>query len=145
MKDILTKWGARVAGRGFAQIPNYLLELNRFVDDEHKLNATEMLTLIHLVASWWKKNEMPFPSMRTLSERSGVSERQVQRALKSLEGKGYFKKERKRIKTVISSNVYDLTPTVKILDEIAEHYGNAHPRRIKTAKELETETAAEPE
>lgn len=133
MSDMLTKWGPKVAKRGFAQIPNYLLELNRFVDDEHKLNATESLTLIHLVASWWKKDEMPFPSMRTLSERSGVSERQVQRALKSLEGKGYFKKERKRIKTVISSNVYDLMPTVKILNEIAEHYGNIHPRQIKTA------------
>jgi len=73
---------------------------------------------------------MPFPSMRTLSDRSGVSERQIQRSLKSLESKGYFKKLRKQVKTVISSNVYDLGPLVKILDEVAGHYGNAHPRRL---------------
>lgn len=71
--------------------------------------------------------------MRTLSERSGMSERQIQRALKSLETKGYFVRLKKQLKTAISSNVYDLSPLVKILDEVAEHFGNQHPRQIRSA------------
>jgi DNA replication protein DnaD len=131
-QDIIEKWGASVAKRGFVQLPNYLLQINRFVADEHKLTAVESLVLIHLVASWWKTAELPFPSMKTLAERSGISERQVQRAIKALEEKQYITKTRKKIKTVIASNVYDLGPTVKILQEIAEHYGNEHPRKLRT-------------
>lgn len=134
MSDILSKWGKEVAERGFTQIPNYLLQINMFVHDDHKLSASETLILIHLIASWWNKDEMPFPSMKTLAERSGISERQVQRALKALEEKGYLTKTKKKIKTVISSNVYDLMPTVKILEEVAGHYGNAHPRKIQNNK-----------
>lgn len=134
MQDIVEKWGVAVARRGFAQLPNYLLQVNSFVAEEHKLTATELLVLIHLVASWWKKEEMPFPSMRTLSERSGISERQVQRAIKGLEEKRYLTKTRKRIKTVLATNVYDLSPTVRVMQEIAEHYVNDRPRKLLSEK-----------
>ena len=31
MSEVASKWGTPVAERGFAQIPNYLLLLNRFL------------------------------------------------------------------------------------------------------------------
>lgn len=131
MSDILTKWGKEVAERGFAQIPHYLMHINMFVGDEHKLSPAESLVLLHLVATWWKKDEMPFPSMNTLAQRIGISERQVQRAIKSLEQKGYISKEKKRVKGIIASNVYDLTPLVQILKDAAEAFVNKYPRQIK--------------
>lgn len=134
MSDILSKWGNAVASRGFTQIPNYLLRINMFVHEDHQLSATETLILIHLISAWWKEDEMPFPSMRSLAEYSGISERQVQRAIKALDEKKYLVKTKKKVKTVISSNVYDLRPTVKILEEVAEHFDNVHPRKIKTLK-----------
>ena len=132
MQDIASKWGQEVAERGFAQIPNYLMQINLFVHDDHKLSPAEMIVLLHLVASWWKKDEMPFPSMNTLAQRGGISERQVQRSIKSLEQKGYLTKTKRKIKTVIASNVYDLSPLVQILKDVAEHFVNKHPRKIKT-------------
>jgi predicted transcriptional regulator len=134
MQDVATKWGLEVAERGFAQIPNYLIQLNLFVHDDHKLSPAEMVVLLQLVAAWWKKDEMPFPSMNTLSERAGISERQVQRSIKSLEQKGYLKKTKKKIKGVIASNVYDLLPLTEILQTIAGHFINKHPRKIVTPK-----------
>jgi predicted transcriptional regulator len=134
MQDIATKWGLEVAERGFAQIPNYLIQLNLFVHDDHKLSPAEMVVLLQLVATWWKKDEMPFPSMNTLAERAGISERQVQRSIKSLEQKGYLKKAKKKIKGVIASNVYDLSPLVRILGTVAEHFVNKHPRKISTPR-----------
>ncbi len=132
MQDIKSKWGNGVAERGFTQVPNYLLQINMFVAEEIRLSPAEMIVLLHLVGSWWKKNEMPFLAMRTLSDRTGVSERQVQRAIKSLEEKGYIKKERKKIKGIIASNSYDLTPLVEILKIVDEHFINKHPRTIKS-------------
>lgn len=137
MQDIATKWGLEVAKRGFAQIPNYLIQLNLHVHDDHKLSPAEMVVLLQLVASWWKKDEMPFPSMSTLAERAWISERQVQRSIKSLEQKGYLKKAKKKIKGVIASNVYDLSPLVHILQTIAAHFINKHPRKITTPKETQ--------
>lgn len=135
MDDISSKWGKDVAERGFTQIPNYLLQINMFVHEDHQISAAEMLVLIHLIASWWKKDEMPYPSMRTLSERSGISERQVQRAIKALEQKGYLRKSKKKIKNLLASNAYDLRPTVEILQTVADYYINKHPRNIKVSKE----------
>jgi predicted transcriptional regulator len=134
MQDMTTKWGREVAERGFTQIPNYLVQINKFVHDDHKLSPAEMMVLLQLVASWWKKGEMPFPSMSTLAERTGISERQVQRAIKSLEQKGYLTKTKKKIKGVIASNVYDLSPLVQMLKDIAGHFINKHPRNIKGPK-----------
>jgi DNA-binding transcriptional regulator YhcF (GntR family) len=130
MQDILSKWGKGVAERGFTQIPNYLLQINLFVIDEKKLSPVEMVVLLQLVASWWKKEDMPFLAMRTIADRTGVSERQVQRAIKSLEDKGYFEKKKKAIKGIISSNSYDLTPLINILQTIDEHFINKNPRKI---------------
>jgi len=83
--DVVDKWGRSVAGRGFAQIPNYLLLLNQFLDDDHKLSPIELLILIELAGIWWKKEDLPFPSMAKLALRCGVSERQIQRAITKLE------------------------------------------------------------
>lgn len=131
MQDISSKWGKKIAERGFAQIPNYLLYVNMFVSDEIKLSPTEMLVLIHLIASWWKKNDWPYPSMKTLSERSGISTRQVQRALNSLEEKEYITRKKRRLNKAIASNVYDLSPAIEILNLVADHYKNKFPRNIR--------------
>jgi DNA replication protein DnaD len=138
VNDIASKWGLEVAKRGFAQIPNYLIQLNLYVHDDHKLAPAEMVVLLQLVASWWKKDEMPFPSMSTIAERAWISERQVQRAINSLEQKGYLTKSKRKIKNFIASNVYDLTPTVTVLQTVAGHFLNEHPRKIKTETAAET-------
>ena len=84
MSDVTEKWGRAVAGRGFAQIPNYLLLLNQFLDREVRLSPVELLVLLQLVGTWWRKEAMPFPSMGTLAARCGVSDRQIQRAINQL-------------------------------------------------------------
>lgn len=128
--DIASKWGMAVAERGFTQVPNYLIRLNTLVHEDHKLPPSEMVILLQLVATWWRTGEMPFPSMATLASRAYLSERQVQRALKSLEEKGFLKKVKGKV-GVIASNSYDLSPLIAVLGQIAEHYVNQHPRKIK--------------
>jgi hypothetical protein len=128
MAEISDKWGDRVAARGFAQLPNYLVQLNQFLGDDN-LSPIELLVLIQLSATWWKKDDLPFPSVATLAARCGVSGRQVQRALNRLEELKLIQRVRRRIRGIISSNAYDLAPLVAFLDDLAKVYPNAYPRR----------------
>lgn len=128
--DIADKWGDLVADRGFAQTPNYLLFINQFIDEDKRLNPLELLLMVQISATWWKKEKMPFPSVKTLATRCGTSERQVLRALAKLESLELVKRVKRRDKGLIASNVYDLGPLVAQLEAIAKAFPNAFPRKI---------------
>lgn len=136
MSDVADKWGEAVAARGFTQVPNYLLLLNQFVAPELRLTPAELLILIQLAGAWWHKGQLPFPSVRVLADRCGVSERQVQRALRRLEELDLVKRVSRRTHGLIASNFYDLTPLVTMLGKIAELYPNAFPRKTPGAAAL---------
>jgi predicted transcriptional regulator len=125
------KWGKEVAERGFTQIPNYLMLINQFLEGDDRLPPSEMVVLLTLVAAWWKPNEPPFPSVRTIADRSALSERQVLRALRSLEERGFLTRKKQKADRLISRNVYDLKPLVGRLKEVAEVFPNLYPRKIK--------------
>ena len=131
VRSLVGMWGEDVAGRGFVQVPNYLLQANLFLDDGHKLSPAEMMVVLTLVSTWWEVDVMPFPSMRTISNRTGISERQVQRAVNSLEKKGFVKRRKKSVKGVIKKHEYDMTALVEMLKLIAKEYPNLYPRKIK--------------
>lgn len=131
---VADKWGYDVASRGFAQIPNYLLLLNQFLDEDVKLTPVELLVLLQIVGIWWKKEELPFPSISKLSERCGVSDRQIQRAISSLEKKKLLTREKRRSSGVFSTNAYNLQPLIGVLSDVAKHFPNAFPRNLKKAK-----------
>lgn len=133
MSDVADKWGKPVAERGFAQVPNYLLLLNQFLDKEHRLAPVELLVLLQLVGSWWRKDALPFPSMTTLATRCGVSSRQIQRAVNRLEKLGLLRRVNRRAGGLISSNAYDLTPLAGVLGEVAKAFPNEFPRNVDRA------------
>lgn len=145
MADIVDKWGKLVGERGFAQVPNHLLLLNTFLDEDHQLSATELLILIQIVGTWWKTDDLPFPSLSTLAARCGVSSRQVQRSIGRLETLGFIKRTKRRNKGIMANNAYDLAPLVKLLNSVAKAFPNAYPRNIDKAavKQLSAELKAE--
>lgn len=129
--DVVLKWGRDVAGAGFAQVPNYLLRFNQFTSDEDRLSPTELLLLIELAGTWWKKDDLPFPSMKTLAVRCGTSERQILRAVKRLEGIPLLQRVKRKKKGIIASNAYDLSPLVEVLQVVAETYPPEHRRKLR--------------
>lgn len=128
------KWGAVTAGAGFTIVPNHLLVINQFVDKEKAISPTEMFVLMHILSAWWSAERLPFPSKATIANRAGLSARQVQRALSSLEEKGYLERVARygEDKGRRSSN-YDIAGLVSAVAELAEK----HPKlfRGKAAKE----------
>lgn len=144
MSDIVDKWGQEVAERGFAQVPNYLLLINQFLDEKSKLSPTELLILVQLIGSWWKKDDLPFPSMATLARRIGVSSRQIQRSVNRLEELGLIQRTKRREGGVISSNAYDLRPLAGILQQVAKQFPNEFPRNVKPGQRTTLERAPRP-
>lgn len=135
--DVVTKWGEAVAKRGFTQIPNYLLMLNQFLVEEARMTPIEQLVVFQLVGAWWKKDQLPFPSMKTLADRIGASERQVQRAVNVLEKKGFLKRVRRIRRHVIASNAYDMQPLVEILSIVAANLPNQYPRILRDRAQID--------
>lgn len=134
MSEVAQKWGIEVAQRGFAQIPNYLILINQFLDKDNNLSPLQLLILVQLAGAWWKKDSLPFPSMRTLAIRCGTSERQVLRAVSRLEELGLIKRVKRRSKGLIASNAYDLAPLIGVLGEVAKIFPNEYPRNVKIGR-----------
>lgn len=131
MSDVLEKWGKEVAERGFAQIPNYLLLINQFLAEDRRLSPAELNVLLQLVGSWWRISEMPYPALKTIAVRAGISDRQAQRAVTRLESLNLIKRtKRKGAGGLIASNAYDLLPLVRFLGEVAKAFPNEFPRKI---------------
>lgn len=131
MADINDKWGDVVAGRGFAQIPNYLLLVNQFLEDERRLSPAELLILIQLVGAWWRTKQLPYPSIGTLARRCGISVRQAQRSVGELEERGLIRRVKRRSDGLITSNAYDLEPLVNFMGEVARSFPNEFTRAPK--------------
>lgn len=132
MSDMVGKWGKEVAERGFAQVPNYLLLINQFLIEEKRLRPEELMILVHLVGAWWRTGEMPYPSLKTLATRSGVSDRQAQRAVSRLEGLGFIQRVKRKNGSLIASNAYDLKPLVSFLGHVAKAFPNEFVRKVPT-------------
>lgn len=131
MSDVADKWGDLVAERGFAQIPNYLLLLNQFLDADHRLSPLELLLLLQIAGTWWRKGQAPFPGVAALATRSGSSTRQVQRAISRLEELGLLRRIKRRSSGIIASNAYDLSPLVEVLHQVARAFPNAYARDVR--------------
>lgn len=142
MSDVEEKWGKDVAERGFAQIPNYLLLINQFLAEEKRLSPAELNVLMQLVGSWWRKSEMPYPALKTIAVRAGISDRQAQRAVTQLEKTGLLKRTKRQGKGgLIASNAYDLSPLVTFLGTVAKAFPNEFPRKISAEARIQLDDA----
>jgi hypothetical protein len=130
------KWGESVAKGGFTILPNHLIAYNQFTDEASQISPSEFVILCQILFHWWGESQMPFPSKQTLAVRSGISSRQVQRTLLSLENKGiitrvarYGANNRGRL-----SNVYDLSALVEKVSRIAKANPSLYDRAPETIK-----------
>lgn len=130
------KWGAVVAKAGFTIVPNHLVAYNQFVPDDEKLSATELYVLLQILLHWWGDAQMPFPSKTTLAVRTGLSPRQVQRVLGSLEEKELIRRVARfgDNNSGRMSNAFDLEPLVSKLKMLARQYPTLRDRPAEKTK-----------
>lgn len=110
------KWGKPVMELGFCIIPSILLRAQQRLG----LNPTQLAILLQLTDYWWDKERKPYPSKQALSDRLGLSPRQIQRHIAEMETAGLVKRiERRALHRGKLSNEYDLSGLVERLKKIA--------------------------
>ncbi|HCM9138191.1 MULTISPECIES: helix-turn-helix domain-containing protein [Enterobacter] len=110
------KWGKDVMQAGFCIIPSLLLRCQQRLG----LNPTQLAVLLQLADFWWEASRKPYPSKQTLSDRLGLSTRQIQRYMAELEQAGLLTRNvRSADNNGKLSNEYDLSGLVKKLKELA--------------------------
>ena len=134
------KWGSDAISAGFTVLPNHFISLNQFVEDDKKISPTEMIVILQILSAWWSKDRLPFPSKATIGTRSGLSARQVQRALTGLEDKGYINRlVRFNRNQARASNQFDLSGLVSAVANAAERHPGAFKRQNQSKPQVNEE------
>lgn len=81
MWGFTSKWSPEIAERGFTAVPNALLEGYTYLE----MTPTEFLIYVNIDSFRWTADSNPFPSIKTLAKRTGLTERSVTRNITSLQ------------------------------------------------------------
>lgn len=101
---------------GFCVLPSIIFQAQQRLG----LNPTQLVILLQLADFWWTQDRKIFPSKQALSDRLGLSTRQIQRHIATLETAGMVKRiERRAAHRGKLSNEYDLSGLVEKLKKIA--------------------------
>lgn len=129
-RTLSRKWGKATMGLGYTVIPSALLRGQARLG----IGPNELAVLLHLLDHWWRPEDMPWPSKKTIAERLGISAKTVQRTMVTLESAGLLRRNERYHKTGgRTSNEYDLRPLVERLKPIVADMERAG-RESKAAK-----------
>jgi len=113
------KWGKAVMDLGFCVMPSLIFRAQQRLG----LNPTQLAVLLQLADYWWQKERIPYPSKKTLSDRLGLSPRQIQRYIAELEQAGLVERiERRAAHGGKQSNGYDLSGLVQRLKQLEPEF-----------------------
>ncbi|MGI8912767.1 MAG: helix-turn-helix domain-containing protein [Chloroflexota bacterium] len=117
------RFGEEILARGHTAIPN--LVLNYYVP--LGLTGSELLFTIHVWQHWWSDRD-PYPSLRTIATRMGISLRQAKRYVESLEHKGFLRVvERFLPDGSQTTNEFDYSPLIRAVVDAARAGGALDP------------------
>lgn len=88
LKENEKKWTPELLEAGWTMIPNVLLERQRAL----RLTPLDLNILLQILRHWWKKDELPFPSKRTIAECIGVTPNAVQKHIREMEKDGLIER-----------------------------------------------------
>ncbi|MBI1301482.1 MAG: helix-turn-helix domain-containing protein [Alphaproteobacteria bacterium] len=114
------KWGEKVMNVGYCIIPSILLRAQRRLG----LSPCHLAIVLQLVDHWWDPARKPYPSKKTLSDRMGIGERQIQRYMAELEGAGLIKRISRYHPSSNGrlSNEYDFSGLVKKIKDLEPEF-----------------------
>jgi DNA-binding MarR family transcriptional regulator len=84
--------------------------------------------VVHLMRYKWGE-EAPFPGYKTLARQMGISDKMARRHAKSLETKGFLRREIRRADT----NRFDLGPLFRALEQRLDELNAKRAARLKAA------------
>lgn len=108
-RPVRERW-TKVLARKWTPISDAFLRLYRRLDPP--ISTPEAMWIIQ-VMTWKLDRRMPWPSLRTIATRMGITRGRAQALARSLEHSGYIR----RIAHPYETNAYDLMPLFRALEE----------------------------
>lgn len=112
-RDVAARWTPMLSKKGWTPICDYFLD--SYTRLAPKITNLEALLVIHLMRYKWDA-EAPFPGFRALAKRMGITATSARNHARSLEKKGYLRRE----KRVGTTNKFDLTPLFAALERLLQ-------------------------
>jgi DNA-binding transcriptional regulator YhcF (GntR family) len=85
------------------------------------LDPLDVNILLQLADHWWERDNLPFPSKKTLADRIGVKSRTIQRHIARMESAGFVKRiERHHRNGGNKSNRYSFDGLIKEAEPFAQ-------------------------
>ena len=87
-RQVADRWTGMLATGGWTPVPDH------FLANYHRLNITptEAMVIVHLVSFKWS-DAAPFPSLRTIATRMGLTPPSVRTHVRKLEKRGFLKRQ----------------------------------------------------
>jgi DNA-binding MarR family transcriptional regulator len=109
------KWGNKAMALGYVQIPSLLIQRQR----ELGLDSVSLNIVLQLATYWWRKDDLPYPSKKTLADALHLDESTIRRRIAALEKTGYLIRERRsNSANGQMSNRYNLSGLIKKLEPL---------------------------
>ena len=109
------KFGKPVMGLGFCIVPSLLM----WAQARLGINPVQFNIVMQFADMWWDPERKPWPTKKLLADRTGLSERQIQRHIADLEEAGLVRRiGRTRPGRGKTSNEYDLAGLVSKLKKL---------------------------
>jgi len=120
MNELQEKWGDETLSLGWTALPISLLSHQKALG----LSPVAMNILLHLLSQWWQKENLPYPSQKSIAEKVGLSTRTVQREVLQMKKNRLLKVARTSIhdKKFLGRNQYDLSPLVTRLKKLSSDF-----------------------
>ena len=104
---------------GFSVLPSLIFRAQARLG----LSPTQLAVLLQIADYWWDQERKPYPGKSALSERLGLSPRQIQRHIADLESAGLLKRiERRAAHRGKLTNAYDLSGLVEKLKKLEPEF-----------------------
>lgn len=111
------KWSKVLMDAGWNAIPSIIIEKQEALG----LDAIDMNIIVHLSNYWWRPDNLPHPSVKTIAKAIRVQPRTVQKRVKALQDIGLIKREERRYtKSGSTTNIYSFEGLIEAARPFAE-------------------------
>lgn len=122
------KWSKELMAAGWTVLPSMILEKQHALG----LDAIDINIIAHLSIYWWKKANLPHPSVATIATAVGVKPRTIQKHIKAMEATGFITRlERRQTGQGSKTNLYSFEGLIKAVTPYAKEKTAAIAERSK--------------
>lgn len=134
-KTLEIRWGKKVMDYGYTVFPSVLIQGQRRLG----LSPVQLNVLLQLLDHWWKNENLPFPSKKTIAGRMGMSPRYIQKVIGELEDAKLLRRVSRRTRFGDpDTNAYNLEGLIKKIKLLEPDFSAARTKKRRIQRDVET-------